>query len=139
MPPPKSSPADLLTRFKETRKPYHRDALMIKGYVIYPSALSQARRYLNRAQDKGLIRDPREYTIGVSALLSAAMAEANEANVKYVSPRHVAKGWTERLSVGGGNCPPHLCFKSSVLARVDHLKETVPHLSEFLDLIEESK
>ncbi len=122
----------LITESAEDRYAGHRDALSVKGHVLYPSARTLLKRYVRQARRTGMIRDAHEEQLGIKALLSAAMAEADKSNSKVVTPKHVYLGWYGRLSVGGGNHPPHRCYRSSVINRVDELKESLPYFDEFL-------
>jgi hypothetical protein len=115
----------------------HRDSIVIKGHVIYPSSISLVKKYLNKAQERGLVRGPHEYTIGISALLSAGMGKADESKIRVVRPSHIKRGWAETLRFGGGNCPPHECFETSVLRRLDELKGKVPYFEDLLDVMGE--
>ncbi len=120
---------------KQSTSQQHRQIVTLTGYAIYPSSLSLAKQYLFKAQDKGLVRSSQDFGTGLSALLSAGMVKASEYNVKYVKPRHIKEGWTEILSVGGGNCPPHNCVARSVLNRVEDLKVSLPRFSDVLKII----
>src|ERR1700749_3393003 len=97
----------------------HRESIVIKDHVVRPTSISLVKSYLRKAQERGLVQDARDYTIGAVALLSAGMGKADEAGVRYVTSRHISRGWAEILRVGGGNCPPHRCMRMSVLKRVD--------------------
>jgi len=132
----RKEPVTKLTR--ETIARFHRDSLLIKGHIIYPSSISMVKRYMHKAQAAGFIHNPREFTVGVTALLSAGMAEADQNKERHVKPRHIAGGWSKKLSVGGGNCPPNRCFESSVLRRLAHLKESLPYLSDLLEVMEDA-
>jgi len=101
--------------------------------------MSLGKRYLLKNQDKGLVRSSQDFATGLSALLSAGMVKASEYNVKYVKPHHIKEGWTEILSVGGGNCPPHDCVARSVLNRVEDLKVSLPRFSDVLKVIRKAK
>lgn len=114
----------------------HRASMVIEHHVVRPTSISLVKSYLKKAQEKGLVQDPRDYTIGAAALLSAGMSKADEAGVRYVTPHHINKGWTETLRFGGGNCPPHRCMRRSVLQRVDELKESVPYFGDLLNVME---
>lgn len=128
----KRSRARVLKRgLREAVRSGHRDVLVIQGHLFYPSSMTLVKRYMSHARRTGMIRDPEEYGVGMQALVSAAMAEADEAGAKFVTPKHVAQGWAQRLSVGGGNHPPHRCLRSSVINRVDELRDSLPY---FVDL-----
>ena len=109
--------------------------MRVSNYVIYPSAMSLVKSYMNKAQEAGLVQSPSDFKVGVRAMIAAGMAKADEHKVKFVTPQHVKLGWSEKLSVGGGNCPPHRCVARSVLNRVEHLRESLPYFKEFLDEI----
>lgn len=109
-----------------------RDAVLIKDHVLYPSSRILLKRYMRQARRTGMIRDEQEYKIGIKALSAAAMIEADKEGEKYVTPKHVAAGWARTLRVGGGNCPPHRCLRSSVINRVEELRESLPYFGELI-------
>lgn len=122
----------LIKELTEARPTRHPDAFSVKGHVLYPSARSLLKRYVRQARRTGMIRDAHEEQLGIKALFSAAMVEADKSHSTFVTPKHVHIGWYGRLSVGGGNCPPHRCMRSSVINRVDELKESLPYFGELI-------
>lgn len=107
----------------------------VSGYVIYPSGVQLAKSYVRQAQKTGLVKNTSEFALGVHAMIAAGISKAMEGNVKYVTPEHIRRGWYEKLSVGGGNCPPHSCIALSVLTRVADLRESLPYFKELSDQV----
>ena len=106
----------------------------IANYVIYPSAARLAKAYVNRARRAGLVKDPSEFALGLGAMLAAGICKAEESQLKFVTPEHIKRGWSERLSVGGGNCPPHKCIARSVLNKADELRQSLPFFDDLFKL-----
>jgi hypothetical protein len=122
-------------RTKESFSLGTRVPLRISNYVIHPSAMKLVKSYVNRARLTGLVKNPYDSAVGMRALVAAGMAKASENKTKFVKPKHIEMGWSEKLSVGGGNCPPHLCIARSILMRTEELRESLPHFKEMLDEI----
>lgn len=106
----------------------------ISNFVIYPSAARLAKAYVNRARRAGLVKDPSEFALGLGAMIAAGICKAEENQLKYVTPEHIKRGWSERLSVGGGNCPPHKCIARSVLNKAEELRQSLPFFDELIKL-----
>lgn len=106
----------------------------IANYVIYPSAARLAKAYVNRARRAGLVKDPSEFVLGLGAMIAAGICKAEENQLKYVTPEHIKRGWSERLSVGGGNCPPHKCIARSVLNKAEELRQSLPFFDDLIKL-----
>ncbi|HVF66095.1 MAG TPA: hypothetical protein VM914_00425 [Pyrinomonadaceae bacterium] len=93
-------------------------------FAITPSAQDRINLDLRQAVMKGTISGGRESLIARQALTAAAIEKAIEDGTRWVTARHVKRGWLENLSLAGRVCiPARKCVMSSVVARVDEVKD----------------
>lgn len=104
-----------------------------KGYKVFPSTERLVRNYTSKASKYGLITSQQEVSLCAATLLSAGVENAKINHKKTVSPTDIKFAW-QRLSALGGNCPPHICMRRSIINQKEKLINLLPILK---DLIEE--
>lgn len=100
-----------------------------EGYPVFPSTKSSIKRHLVRGLDKGTLADETDVTLAAAALLAGGIAMAAQVPI---TPLVVKLGWQGEIGYERG-CPPAICFKRSVLTRVDELKDRLPAFRMLLE------
>lgn len=94
-------------------------------FTILPSTNKYINTILRRAAKAGTIKSPDEVITSRIGLTAAAIKAAQVERSKRVSIRHLDAGWNNFYAYGG-NCPPHLCLRRSILERRDNLENSDP-------------
>lgn len=111
------------------------DGLVIK-YTLFPKTQDEIKNRLKKVQGKTGIKDERELAIGRAAFIAAGIQRARELNVRAVRPRHVMHGYDKDFRISLEH-PIDMCFPTSVLKRVDKLKEEFPIFRSLVNKIED--
>jgi hypothetical protein len=115
----------MFEKYKTARK----TPQLIQGHRICPKAILMVKHYCDKAQSRGLILNETDYAVGAAGLIAAGMSTAAEQGTGRVRTVHIKTGWTKLRAL---ECPPDLCIRTSIIQRVDELKESLPHFDDVL-------
>ncbi len=101
------------------------------GFELPQSSRDFLQEALTLACNAGKLETPHDITIMSATFVGTAMSLAQHEGLQQVSRLLIYRAWNERLSLGG-NCPPHVCVKISVLDRFNTLRVDYPIISELL-------
>jgi len=95
---------------------------------FFPTSQREIKKIVNKAIASGTIRTTKEKQQVIATITAVSVNDVKSRKKGAVRVKNIYDGWKD-IKMVGGNCPPHLCVRRSVITRFEQLKKDYPGIN----------